>query len=462
MGFLGRLFLGTGELPAEECDALRAEGLVLLEEGVSGSIRYDHFKAPGKRFNGKVTPQRMGFGISEKRVVVYCRSGRAELIDSPFDSPGFDAVSVSLKSSDELQIRIDYDEMSDAEAAGVSGVIAINLKTSNAGIACEAAALAAYRQRKGRTMREQTSTRVVRIGLRLLALGATTIVVVAPAQAGSPTGTPVETGNTETMGTTNGLVYRTAHSSVVGIPGQSLGVAAECSPDGERQTIGGGAVIPGGGYGEPLVDSGPIKGFSQGRTWVGSFFNHSGSNVSVYAYVICAKLEERKLVTETVRDAPAEIDQALKAKCPGSLKVSSGGVSFDDADGQWRISKPFDGGDADSKPDDGWRVEAQSPDVTDISAYAICVSGVRLAYRTTTYDGMSGTSYEAQSFCGEGEAAVGGGGSTSDTSASSYADGNFPGDFTGEPNVPEDYWGFRADVGPGGPFTYTSIAICKR
>ena len=137
MRFLGRLFLGTGELPVKVRDALAAEGLVLLEEGVPGSIRYDHFKAPGKRFNGKVTPQRMGVGISERRVVVYCRSGRAELIDSPFESPRFDAVSVSLKSSDELEIRVDYDEMDDAEAAGVSGVIAINLKTSNAGIACE-------------------------------------------------------------------------------------------------------------------------------------------------------------------------------------------------------------------------------------------------------------------------------------------------------------------------------------
>ena len=29
--------------------------VVLLEEDLKGSVRYDHFKAPGKRFHGKVT-----------------------------------------------------------------------------------------------------------------------------------------------------------------------------------------------------------------------------------------------------------------------------------------------------------------------------------------------------------------------------------------------------------------------
>jgi hypothetical protein len=138
MGFLGRLFLGTGELPARVRAELEAEGLVLLEEGLSGSIRYSHFKAPGKRFNGKVTPQRMGIGISEKRVVVYCRSGRAELIDSQFDSPRLTAVVVFPEGNDKLNIHIDYDEMPDAETADVSGQITIRLHTPRASTLLEA------------------------------------------------------------------------------------------------------------------------------------------------------------------------------------------------------------------------------------------------------------------------------------------------------------------------------------
>jgi hypothetical protein len=138
LNFLGRLLLGSGELPADVRAELEAERLLFIEEGVPSSIRYRHYRAPGKRFNGKVTAERIGIGISEMRVAAYCRSGRAELIDSPFDSPRFDAVSFSLTTDDKLEIRIDYDEMAEAEAAGVSGVITIDLKTRHAGIACEA------------------------------------------------------------------------------------------------------------------------------------------------------------------------------------------------------------------------------------------------------------------------------------------------------------------------------------
>ncbi len=132
MGFLGRLFLGNGELPAEVREELESEGLMLVEEGLSGSIRYSHFKAPGKRFNGKITPERMGLGVSEQRLVIYCRSGRAELIDSPFSSPRLAAVDLSLVDEDRLSISIDYDQMPDAESAGVSGQITIRLNTTRA------------------------------------------------------------------------------------------------------------------------------------------------------------------------------------------------------------------------------------------------------------------------------------------------------------------------------------------
>lgn len=138
MGFLGRLFLGTGELPAEVRAELEGEGLVLVEEGLSGSLRYSHFRAPGRRFNGKVTPERMGLGISEIRAVMYCRSGRAELIDSPFDSPRLAAVTVSLAGEDKVDVRIDYDLMPDTEATGISGQITIRLKTPRATMVAEA------------------------------------------------------------------------------------------------------------------------------------------------------------------------------------------------------------------------------------------------------------------------------------------------------------------------------------
>ncbi len=126
MGFLDKLLLGGGKLKPELREELESEGLVLIEEGLSGSVRYTHFKAPGKRFHGKVTPQRMAIGISEERCVVY---GQAQLIDSPFTAPNFDWVDVGLHDDEKVSFRIDYDR---GDVKNVSGQVEVRAKTPNA------------------------------------------------------------------------------------------------------------------------------------------------------------------------------------------------------------------------------------------------------------------------------------------------------------------------------------------
>ena len=129
MGIFGRLLLGTGKLRPELRAALESEGLVLLEEGLPGSIRYRNFKAPGKRFHRKVTAERIGLGISERRLAVYCRSGRVKLIDTAFSEPRLSAVEVSLRNPETVSIRIDYDRV---EVPKVSGEIEIRVTTPKA------------------------------------------------------------------------------------------------------------------------------------------------------------------------------------------------------------------------------------------------------------------------------------------------------------------------------------------
>ena len=129
MAFLARLLLGNGKLKQELRAELEAEGLVLIEEGLSGSVRYKHFKAPGRRFHGKVTPERLGVAISRERFAVYCRSGRVKLIDTPFSEPRLSALDVSLEGSDTVLIRIDYDRL---DVPKVSGEIRILVTTPNA------------------------------------------------------------------------------------------------------------------------------------------------------------------------------------------------------------------------------------------------------------------------------------------------------------------------------------------
>lgn len=92
-------------------------------------MRYKKFRAPGRYHHGKITGQRMAIGVSEMRLVVYARSGRAKLIDSPFSNSRFDAVDVSVKDDDGVVFRVDYDRLGEPKA---SGEITIVARTPNA------------------------------------------------------------------------------------------------------------------------------------------------------------------------------------------------------------------------------------------------------------------------------------------------------------------------------------------
>ncbi|MDQ4040221.1 MAG: hypothetical protein M3141_00550 [Actinomycetota bacterium] len=129
MSLLGRLLLGNGTLRPRLRAKLESEGLVLVEEGLSGSVRYKHFKAPGRRHHGKVTPERMALGISERRFVLYCRSGRVKLADTEFSNPRLGMVDVELEGNDTVAIRIDYDRSGEPK---FSGEITLRAKTPNA------------------------------------------------------------------------------------------------------------------------------------------------------------------------------------------------------------------------------------------------------------------------------------------------------------------------------------------
>jgi hypothetical protein len=129
VGLLAKLLLGDGTLKAPLRESLEDEGLVVIEEGLPGSVRYNRFRAPGRYQHGKITPERMGLGVSEERLVVYCRSGRAKLLDTPFSNPRLHAIGVSLEHDDGVAIRVDYDQLG---VPRVSGEITIVLRTPNA------------------------------------------------------------------------------------------------------------------------------------------------------------------------------------------------------------------------------------------------------------------------------------------------------------------------------------------
>jgi len=129
VGFLAKLLLGSGTLKPQLREALESEGLVLIEEGLTGSVRYARFRAPGRYHDGKITGVRVGLGISEERLVVYSHSGRAKLLDTAFTSPNVAMLDVSLKDDDRIAIRVDYDH---GDVPNISGEITIVARTPNA------------------------------------------------------------------------------------------------------------------------------------------------------------------------------------------------------------------------------------------------------------------------------------------------------------------------------------------
>jgi hypothetical protein len=125
-GFL----LGSGRFKEPLRAELATEGIELIEESIPGSIRYTNFKAPGRRFDGKVQPHRFALALTQERIVLYCRSGRAELFDSPWDSPNFAWLDMAVEDGGErLVLTVDYDR---ADEPDLAGQVAIHLKTPNA------------------------------------------------------------------------------------------------------------------------------------------------------------------------------------------------------------------------------------------------------------------------------------------------------------------------------------------
>jgi hypothetical protein len=69
-------------------------------------------------------------GISERRFVVYCRSGSTKLIDSESTNRRLNLVDVTLEGDDTVQFRDASDRATDV--SNVSGEIRISAKTPKA------------------------------------------------------------------------------------------------------------------------------------------------------------------------------------------------------------------------------------------------------------------------------------------------------------------------------------------
>jgi hypothetical protein len=124
---LRRVFLGSGRLPDDLRGSLTAEGIVLLDEGLSGSVTYINYRAPGRSSSWRKAPFTGAIAITGQRLVVAASRG-GKPINVPLADPLRDAVKVSADGPDKVLFSVDPSAFDPRK----SGTVEVRLRTPRA------------------------------------------------------------------------------------------------------------------------------------------------------------------------------------------------------------------------------------------------------------------------------------------------------------------------------------------
>jgi hypothetical protein len=113
-------------MPDELKAALATDGLVLLEEGLSGSVTYRKYRAPGQYFSWRKQGISAAIGISAHRVIVW--DGRMKQVDGPPAQLIGLGVTFTVVEQDLVSISYDAGQFSTER----SGSVEVRLRTPQA------------------------------------------------------------------------------------------------------------------------------------------------------------------------------------------------------------------------------------------------------------------------------------------------------------------------------------------
>ena len=99
-----RLF-GIGKIPKKILPTLEQEGIVLQDEGISGSVTLRNFRAPGKRYSWRRNWFSGALAITEQRFWGFSRW--RPVVSVPLDSPHFNDLEISVEKGDVLRVEFD-------------------------------------------------------------------------------------------------------------------------------------------------------------------------------------------------------------------------------------------------------------------------------------------------------------------------------------------------------------------
>ena len=123
---LNRLF-GVGKIPKLLGDTLRIEGIVVSDEGISGSVTYRDFRAPGKYFSWRKQAFTGSVVVTNVRLVALMYANFA--VNIPFTDERIRKLQISVEGSDCLLIVFDPSLFHD----NWSGTIEYRFRTEQAG-----------------------------------------------------------------------------------------------------------------------------------------------------------------------------------------------------------------------------------------------------------------------------------------------------------------------------------------
>jgi hypothetical protein len=132
---LRRLFLGAGRLPEPLRAQLLADDVLVLEEGLFGSVTYHHFRAPGRRVSFAKQATSAAIAVTATRLVVL--AGGMKHIDIPHRHPLRAMVDVQMETPG--RVRFTYD--AGATNTALSGRVEVRLHTGQAARITELCAL---------------------------------------------------------------------------------------------------------------------------------------------------------------------------------------------------------------------------------------------------------------------------------------------------------------------------------
>lgn len=122
---LYRLF-GVGKIPAQWRGTIESEGIVLMDEGIGGTVTYRDFRSPGRRASWKKSAFSGAIALTRTRLLALQFS--SPMINVPLDDDRLRQMQFSVEGADRILIAFNANLFHD----DWSGTIEYRFRTSQA------------------------------------------------------------------------------------------------------------------------------------------------------------------------------------------------------------------------------------------------------------------------------------------------------------------------------------------